>query len=259
MELQSVLPALTENQVAVYAISYDPVDALAKFAGKYAITYPLLSDADSAVIRRLGIYNEEAGEQVQGIPHPGVFVLDAQGMIEAKHFYDSYRERETGPSVVEQTLELPPLHRGPVAEAVADAVTVRAEVDSPTYVFGQRLWLTLELAVAPGYHVYGRPIPEGYIPLSVAVDPLERVQIGEPLWPPTTPFRVEGLDEQFHVYAGTLRVRLPVTFMIVDGGTLTLRAQVDFQACTDRDCLPPQRVELEIPVGEAPLIERPPR
>jgi peroxiredoxin len=43
--------------VGLAAISYDPVEVLAAFASQHTITYPLLSDVGSVVIKRFGILN----------------------------------------------------------------------------------------------------------------------------------------------------------------------------------------------------------
>lgn len=57
--------------------------------------------------------------------------------------------------------------------------------------------LTVELSIEPGLHVYGTPIPEGYIPLTATVAPLEGLVAGAAELPEPHPFRIEGLDEQF--------------------------------------------------------------
>ena len=67
----------------VVAVSYDSVDILSKFAGKRKITFPLLSDSDSKVIKAYGVLNEKASGQQAGIPHPGTFLIDQQGIIRA--------------------------------------------------------------------------------------------------------------------------------------------------------------------------------
>jgi peroxiredoxin len=43
---------LEKNGVRIAAVSYDSQDILKSFAEKHGIGYPLLSDHDSAVIRR---------------------------------------------------------------------------------------------------------------------------------------------------------------------------------------------------------------
>jgi peroxiredoxin len=77
------------------AVSYDPVDVLAKFAGKRDITFPLLSDPDSKVIVAYGLLNKEAKGKTKGIPYPGTFLIDKDGVIRAKLFLDGYRQRHS--------------------------------------------------------------------------------------------------------------------------------------------------------------------
>ena len=239
-------------------MSYDSPETLGGFAAKYGITYPLLADEGSPAIRALGILNEEAPEAIAGIPHPGTFVLNADGSIRGKHFYASYRERDTGSGVLHHLLggdASPPA--AVAAQAEVDGVTIQASFDHDSFSWGQRLWLTVELTIAEGLHVYGRPIPEGYFPLDVAIEPIERVIAGAADYPATKPFRVDGLDEAFEVYEGQARVSLPVTFMLVDGGPLDVAVAVSFQACASSECLMPQSVRLVLPVSERPLVERP--
>lgn len=238
-------------------MSYDSVDVLSGFGGKYGIQYPLLSDQGSAVIRALGLLNEQAAEQVAGIPHPGTFVLNGDGTVRSKHFYESYRERDTGTGVLEHILGLD--HESPAAPAQATqgGIEIRAWLDKNTYSWGQRLWLNVELDIPEGLHVYGSPIPDGYYPLAVDIEPVERVVVGALHFPEAQPFRVEGLDEAFVVYEGKIRVTAPITFMVVDAGPVELKLRVSFQACTATDCLMPESTSLSLSVLEEPLVERP--
>ncbi len=72
------------------AISYDSPEVLKQFAARAHITFPLLSDADSAVIRRYAILNDTVakGTPQYGIPYPGTYVLDARGAVTGKFFED---------------------------------------------------------------------------------------------------------------------------------------------------------------------------
>jgi len=259
VQLQSVVDKLDQAGYALYAISYDGTAVLDDFASKHGITYPLLSDEDSAVIGALGLLNEEAGPQVVGIPHPGTFVLNRDGTVRSKHFYANYRERDTGIGVLEHLLGMDASSHGNIREVATDAVSIRAWFDTDTYAWGQRLWLTVELDVPSGLHVYGRPISEGYRALDVEVEPLDRLVVGKPVYPEAKPFRAAGLDESFHVYDGRVRVQVPITFMVVDGGTLEIAVNVSFQACSETDCGIPQAVRLVLPIAEHPLVERPQR
>ncbi len=66
--------------VAVYALSYDEADALRDFGDAHGITYTLLFDPDSNVIRSFGILNtliDPDDHPWYGIPYPGTYVVSA--------------------------------------------------------------------------------------------------------------------------------------------------------------------------------------
>ena len=62
MELQDRLQELGGSGIGVAAISYDSTEVLNDFAEKRGITFPLLSDKDSAVITEFGILNTVVAE-----------------------------------------------------------------------------------------------------------------------------------------------------------------------------------------------------
>jgi len=241
------------------------VAVLAAFSAKNGISYPLLSDQGSEVIRRLGLLNVHIAEQQafygvamgprhEGLPYPGTFLLDANGVITQKRFYQSYRERETGAGMLEDAFQVESSEHGPEARFASPGVTGRALLDSATYRNFQRLYLTVELNIEPGLHVYGRPIPEDYLALTVDIAPLEGLDIGPPRMPSPRPFRLEGLDEQFFVYEDNVKVSLPLTFTMREAGDLVVRLSVRYQACSTSDCLPPASVSLELPVSAAAFV-----
>lgn len=83
VELQSGIERINAANIQVVAVSYDSVDVLAKFTKKHNITFPLLSDPGSKVIKSYGVLNAEATDKQAGIPHPGTFLIDQQGTIRA--------------------------------------------------------------------------------------------------------------------------------------------------------------------------------
>ena len=62
------------------------------FPEKQEIPYPLLSDIDSEVIRGFGILNDRVkpGDLIlYGIPYPGVYMTDTDGVFVGKSFHGS--------------------------------------------------------------------------------------------------------------------------------------------------------------------------
>lgn len=238
---------------------------LRAFAERYGITYPLLSDEGSRVIRELGLYNPHLrehhaayGRPVRddqwGVPYPGTFILDERGIVVEKGFHQSYRERETGAGILLRGFGLASALAGPAARAEAAVVSVRAYLDSPHYRYFQRLWLGVELDIAPGWHVYAPPVPDGYTPLTVTVSPIEGLVSGGTTSPAPRAFAVPGLEEAFFVYEGRVRLMCPLTFT-EDVGDQTLDVTVRFQACSASECLAPDAVTVRLPVRAAAHIE----
>jgi hypothetical protein len=120
------------------------------------------------------------GDHLIGTPYPGAFDLDESGVVVDKRFYLSYRERETGRGLLEAAFGLPSSNHGEEVRWKTPQVVVRAHLDSPTYARTLRLHLTFELALAPDLHVFGPPVPDGFVALAITVEPIRRVAVGSP-------------------------------------------------------------------------------
>ncbi len=238
---------------------------LGAFAEKHGITYTLLSDEGSHAIRELGLLNEqvqdhhahygiERRDSVVGVPYPGTFLLDEQGIVTDRRFLDSYRERETGVAILEQGFGIRSSEHGPETRASAPGLQLRAYLDSDGYRAYQRLRLTVELAIESGLHVYAEPVPDGYVALAIDVAPIEGLAVGAMEGPTPRPFTVEGLDEHFLVYDGTVQLSMPLTFTEKVGDREVV-VTVRYQACSATDCLIPQAVELRLPLSERNNVE----
>ena len=57
MELERDLGGIEKHGLGLAVISYDSVPILKNFAERKNITYPLISDTDSRIIRAFGILN----------------------------------------------------------------------------------------------------------------------------------------------------------------------------------------------------------
>jgi peroxiredoxin len=102
------LSKFEEAGVQVVAISYDSVDKLKAFAEKNSIGFTMLSDQGSKTLDAYGIRNKEvkAGTMQDGIPYPGTFLLDKDGVVRAKFFLEGYRERIADEEVLKAAQEI---------------------------------------------------------------------------------------------------------------------------------------------------------
>jgi hypothetical protein len=257
----------------LFALSYDPVDFLERFATEQGITYDLLSDEGSATIERLGLLNRhlveqqayygfEVGEKHRGLPYPGTIVLDEDGVVVDRLFDQTYRERPS-PGVLLRAAT----GRAPVPERTAEietsVVKIAASLDADDFRPMERHELTVRLDIAEGWHVYVPPVPSGFTALEVTVGPTDRIAASAAQVPAGHPFTVEGLDESFRVVEGVVEVAVPVLLQgasfLADGskrdappepGPLELVVEVSLQACSATECLPPETRELRLTLEE---------
>jgi len=267
VELQEAWPNLQMNGVAIFAISYDSLEVLAAFADKRGVTYPLLSDEGSHTIRALGLLNEQhlveqhafygiqTRDEQRGVAYPGTFVLDERGIISEKHFEQSYRVRPTARIFEEYALgtseATPPPADAPRADG--EKLEVQVWADAPTYRPYQQVRLHLDLALPSGLHVFTSPVPDGFTPLLLEVEPLDGLEVGQPTLPAALPFTVAGLDELFVVYEDSIRAMIPLRFTKNLGATVvTLR--MEYQACTPTTCFRPATLRVDLTLNGLDLI-----
>ena len=61
----------------------------------------MLSDPESRTIEAFHIRNEAARGKAEGVPHPGTFIIDRQGIIRAKLFLEGYRDRHSTRALID--------------------------------------------------------------------------------------------------------------------------------------------------------------
>jgi hypothetical protein len=253
VELQQQKDEFANAGIEVFAISYDRQDAQAAFAEQHDIDYHMLADEDSAVIKQYGILNTLIAEDegVYGIPFPGSYLVDEAGLVEEKFFHREYQIRETGSTVLRSGFGAAfDLSDVPCVEVEGDA-KITATLGGASLASMQRGDLYVRIELDEGLHVNGPKVPDGFFATEVTVTAPEGVRVGETMYPQTTPFKIEGIDEQFDVFEGGVEVSVSLISTLREGETLPLEIAVQYQACNDRECFLPQQqtLHLDVPTG----------
>lgn len=260
VELQQQVHGPRGHEVAVVAISYDPVDVLAGFAAEHGIDYPLLSDVGSRAIRELGLENtriveeraywgREVTDRHRGLPYPGTFLVDEDGVVVDKLFERSHRLRPSGRLALERLVGSLPGTPPIVRTATGPAVRAAASLDDDSYYPNQVTTVRVRLEIDEGWHVYVPPVPQGFVPLEVGLRGPQGVFTGPVELPAGRPFTVAGLPERFQVVEGVVDVAVPF-YVLEDTAAVDVRVAVRYQACSATTCLPPEELTMDATLTE---------
>lgn len=255
MELQRDLEGFTRSGIRAYAISPDPVEILRKFAEKYSITYPLLSDAGSRVIRAFGLLNTHMSEDHEwfGVPYPGSYMLGADGRVFDKSFIANHGIRRAVSDILQESFRVSDREHGEVHTVKTDHLTARAWFPSPTVRRAQRTTLTVEIDLAEKLHIYGRPLPEGYIPVELSLADDEDVLLEDVSYPEAEPITFAALGETLPAYHDSLTIKAQCRAANADKEEpVSVRAILRYQACDEAQCYLPQTITFELPLKFLP-------
>ena len=278
MELQDRLQELENSGISIAAISYDSEEVLADFANRRGITFPLLSDEDSSVIRAFGIYNTVAEEGVGpnrddpeiaadyakyvsalgtapvvvGTPYPGTFMLDATGRVGARFFEEFYAERNTTSNVM---LKLG-IGLSPIAAVQGETAQLKftAYPSNPVVTVGTKFSLAVDVEPGPDMHVYAPGAEsKGYRVIGLRLAPNERVRYEPVEFPDSEIYHFEPLDEYVPVYQqpftklqeAVVDASQEARATLLELDALTISGSLDYQACDDAICYNP----VSIPVS----------
>jgi hypothetical protein len=241
------------------------VAVLKDFAVRRKITFPLLSDPESAIIRRFGVLSPDypEGDPAHGVPRPVTFITDERGVVQSKFFEGSYQNRRTAASILAIEGD-----RDPAAQELrAEHLAVWTALSNQEAFPGNRVSLIVEIDLEKGIHAYA-PGSRGYRALELRLEPQPLLAFGDTVYPPSHPYVFPPLKETVPVFEGRVRLMRDVTLA---GGketaellqspdpNLTIRGELQYQVCSDRVCYPPRKLPLRWTLRVRPLErERPP-
>lgn len=235
------------------ALSYDSQALLADFARRKAISYPLLADFDSRVIRAFGILNENFPKDHPwyGVPFPGTYVIDEKGVVTAKYFEEDHRDRYTAASVLAKTFGSEWVDGWTIIET--PHIKLRYAATDPVVAAGSRVELVLDLELMPQMHVYAPGVQLSYKPVAWSIEPSAAWQVHPPSFPKARTLHLDVIDETVPVYEGRFRLTRDLTIgqqgevrpVLSGGGELVIKGTFQYQACDDHQCFPPTSVPLE--------------
>jgi hypothetical protein len=252
VELEQNLVGIQKEGLGLAAISYDSVAILKNFADRRRITFPLLSDPESRIIRAFGILNDTVKPETAqyGIPRPGTYIVDPQGKVLSKYFVEDIRERVSSSDILTGQFG----ERADASGGAVEAKHVKLSTAASTSAArpGHRILLSLELDLKPKMHVYA-PGVTGYIPIDWELEDSGAAKVLPVKYPTARKLRLKPIHETALVYQGHVRLTREITFgaentlkpLVAPSGEVVLRGSLRYQACDDRECYVPETVPVE--------------
>ncbi len=211
----------------------------------------MLSDKNSRVIRAFGILNTNIPKSLPlyGIPFPGQYLIDPDGVVRDKQFLDDYRERPTASEVLLRDFGV----AGGLKTIIrADEVEAAVQLSANRAFAGQELGVVVDFSVKPPWHVYGQPLPRNYTTTSVHFDTAGILRQSL-TFPRPQLVKIASLGEVLPVYTGNFRA---AGTMVVTGklkpGNRQLSGELCFQECNDEICKLPRTVKFTMPITIEP-------
>lgn len=248
-----------EANIAVYALSYDEADALRDFRNAQNISYTLLSDPESEVIKSFGILNtliDENDHPWYGIPYPGTYVVDADGKIMQKFFENNLAIRAGPEQLLHAALGEPLAATNDGVPKPVEEVEVSVHFDGASLTPTVQKDLVAQFRVPAGYHVYASPAPAGLSAVDLILDDNEDLVQRPIMRPPAESHSLAGTDETFDVYHNVFELRLPLTVNNAGKPEITITGELIWQSCDDQVCGIParKRFAVTLPVTASPLV-----
>lgn len=198
------------------------------------------------------------------MPYPGTYVTDERGVVVEKSFFRHYEQRISAGTLLDRALGSVLLHNeAPRDEARERVATVSAFLSDAALLREVATTLHVRLVMDDGFHVYAEPLPEGFIPTTVGVGPVEGLEIGAPIYPETHTHEFPELGVTLPIFEQTvdIAVSLMATKELLAArppgapGSIAIPIAVTYQAGSATVCHRPRTVELELTAPLGGLIQ----
>jgi peroxiredoxin len=262
VDLEGAQKAFASRGINVAGVSYDSQAILSDFARRRSITYPLLSDTSSSLIDAFGIRNPEGTGIEAGIPYPGYYLIDQEGVIRQRFFETAYLNRLTANNLYAYLFGESPLPTPVKQLDDTPHITVTTTQSDSAVAPGALVRVIATVTPGPDTHVYAPGAEkQQYHVMSLTIDPSDLYSSTATSYPPSERMHFAELNETVPVYSHATVLFISVA-TVVNKKTIpnfareshvVVKGKLEYQACTSRICFSPVKVPVEWTLNLRPL------
>jgi len=260
--LQNAQQRFKEQGIGLAAVSYDSAEIMKFFAAKHGITYPLLGDAKSEIIRRFGVLNPKGRGMSAGMAVPGYCFVGPDGKVKETFFDDNDYVRYTANNVIAKLF--PELTEAGGRAIEAPHVGIALSQSDRFVAPGNSIELRVDVTLPAETHVYA-PGVQGYKPIWLEMAPNSKAVLRPAVYPASKTLLLPAIKETVPVFEGKFQIREDLTISLdqkflaevnkgpASGTALQLNGVIHYQACDASFCYPPDHVPVSWDLLVMPL------
>lgn len=251
MELEQTQAEFAARGIKVAAVTHDTVEIVKYFVDRKGLTYPVLANKAGMVSVAFGIENHNVpkDDSHYGMPFPGTYIIDADGVVQAKYFEQDHVERYTAATLLVKHF------KDEAGQVVSTTTTKHLKLTTSASEAelrpGNLVTLSLRVDLGEKMHVYAPGVEGGYIPIRWSMTDTAGWASMEAVFPPSKSMHLEAIGETVPVYEGGFTVQRDFRLGqnanlkdLVPGGKIIVEGEFLYQACDEKMCYRPEKVPL---------------
>lgn len=181
-----------------------------------------------------------------GIPFPGMYIVDPEGIVQSKYFEEDHGERYTANSILTREYGVAGGRR---VEVQTDHLKLTAYPSEDAVRGGNRITLVIDVELPEKMHIYA-PGVEGYTPAVFSIDENSLVRPHGAEFPEAEILHLPAINERVPVYEHQVRIIQDVTVSpSARGPELIVSGSFAYQACDDQICYLPTTVPFDFEIS----------
>ncbi len=145
-----------------------------------------------------------------------------------------------------------------VSKGQSDIVEIKTFISKDGVHPGETFKVAVLVKINPGWHIHANELSDQFlIPTELFFEENEKIEATQYHYPEPKLEKYEYSESALEVYDGDIILgALVKTSSELKPGKYTLKGELDYQACDDRSCLSPKKIEFEIAFKSVPLSKK---